>query len=886
VFISSRTCLLVLLLVAAGGAVWGQADAEATCERERAALFDEVRQRRSEGAEVRQDLIDRIRSLIERYPGSAPICVGRSREHEAYLYVMDRRYDELVSITGRYLEGPGQHTSVRSRVLLLMQRGYALDQLGRTLESARSFYTAASMADEAPVMYGGRALIEAGRVARVLGEFRESESYFRAALDLIDDSLGVAPEPPDLKGHALTSYSILTDLKLRSAVTDAERDSLVGLLATRTSDALDVLSKTGQSAGYRSVVLSLSAVAAAHQGDFDRARAHVRQAPPLAREAGLLAPEAPFEALIAEGRIAEIAGDLEDAAEAYNRGRKEALRNQSPRSEALALEHLGQLAERRGRWAEAADYFEQAVERREIERDRLGLDDWSSSAFATMQGPYRGLVRTQLATGDVRGAFQTLDRTRARYLRDLLHYQDVRETLRPDTRNQIDSVVEKLSATRLAYLQASSASDRAARRLETSAYQRQIEELTASGPEARQIADLDLDALKRRLAIEERTLITYFVDDTRSTAFVLCRDTLVSVPLPVTRAMVQERLEAIGWPWRPGHPDPAYALPPLHELYDLLIAPVRPWVPTQKVTIIPDIDIATVPFAALLTAPADDYATAPYLLHEWTLTTELAAALIATDEPPDETTEAHPLDVLAFGRSTFGDDRSTWNTSATIDLPNVEREVRRVVSHGDAEMFVDAEATEHRFRQRAGDADVVHLASHAEANATLPLYSRIALREDDQDDGIVHLYELLDLRIDAHLVVLSGCSTAGGGRRGGEGLIGLQYGMRAAGAEATVATLWPVADGATAEIMGAFYDGLADGDGKDRALRDAQRTYISTHDGIEASPFYWAAPVLSGAPTPIPFESGLPWWALGLGAAAVALGAWVAWRLRFIPAHA
>jgi CHAT domain-containing protein len=75
------------------------------------------------------------------------------------------------------------------------------------------------------------------------------------------------------------------------------------------------------------------------------------------------------------------------------------------------------------------------------------------------------------------------------------------------------------------------------------------------------------------------------------------------------------------------------------------------------------------------------------------------------------------------------------------------------------------------------------------------------------DDGILTSEEVraLDLA-GTHLVVLSACETGLGMPVRGEGIYGLRRAFQMAGSRAVVSALWPVADGATAGMMSAFYD--------------------------------------------------------------------------------
>lgn len=102
----------------------------------------------------------------------------------------------------------------------------------------------------------------------------------------------------------------------------------------------------------------------------------------------------------------------------------------------------------------------------------------------------------------------------------------------------------------------------------------------------------------------------------------------------------------------------------------------------------------------------------------------------------------------------------------------------------------------------------------------------------------------LDLRT-ARLVVLSACDTGRGAEVTGQGVLGLQAAVQAAGARALLMSLWPVSDNATATLMASFYHGLwEEKRSPAAALRHAQAE-VRARPEWEA-PRFWAGWSLVG----------------------------------------
>ncbi|MEM6486926.1 MAG: CHAT domain-containing protein [Pseudomonadota bacterium] len=116
-------------------------------------------------------------------------------------------------------------------------------------------------------------------------------------------------------------------------------------------------------------------------------------------------------------------------------------------------------------------------------------------------------------------------------------------------------------------------------------------------------------------------------------------------------------------------------------------------------------------------------------------------------------------------------------------------------------------------------------------------------------DGLLTDVEILRLSLDADLVVLSACDTAGPtdedfNAEGGEALSGLARAFFDAGSSAVIASHWPVGDRVTAETMDAMYSGLRDGQTIRTALSNARRALA--RDVRTSDPIFWGPFVAIG----------------------------------------
>lgn len=870
-------------LLGLAGALSQNVGSEEECLREYEPYHEAYLAGRNEGPAERQDLLDRLAPLIERHGEQRGRCTASLFDHRLVLLVLEERFANSVSLADSVLALGRFANSTDLRVRMLQNLSVVQWIMGQSAASTQTLLLAAAHADGLPARSAVHLMTDIVQELGTAGDFQGADRYTARGARIARDSLARDSSLYGAWGRLYVMRGI-GDLRQIDATRDTvERTHIAHRLLRRMDRALALYARGRPAIAIDDqdediLAYGLKAVALAALGRDREAREQLDIAWPLA-------PDALFPDYVAslledfQSVTFRLSGNWEAALASATRYL--AAEGESETGQAEGWYQVGVASEHLGRDSAAAEAYRASILWFEESRADLSLQDWNATSFVDAQKPYLALARLLVRKNRPDEAFDVLERSRVRHLLDVRASLQVQATLRPGTQARADSLTARradLRVRRLAHR--ASLAETAALDAEIAGINTALADLTGQRAE-RSVPSLS--AIQRALARDGRVLVAPILGEADGIAFVVTADTLVAVSLPIGVAGLRAEMRRLGGPWRPdGDADPAIALAPLHRLYNALLAPLAVWLPDgAPLVVIPDDVMMGLPFEMLVEQPAEGYDTAAFVVRSRPVATELAATLLV--EPGSPRTDAPTYDLVAFGRSDYGPGSpSLRNGDGPLsDLPFVDDEIRRVSAHArHGQTALNREATEDRLDAVIGDAQVVHLAAHATPDPAFPLYSRVFLWGDEGEaDGTLHLYELMDRPLRADLVVLSGCSTARGPAVAGEGLLGLQHAVRAAGARSSLATLWPVEDRAMVELMRTFYDGLSEGLRKDEALQQAQLAYLDGHHGIEASPFYWAALVLSGDVAPVPLRTpARPWGPIGVAAVVlVALG--LAWTL-------
>ncbi len=285
----------------------------------------------------------------------------------------------------------------------------------------------------------------------------------------------------------------------------------------------------------------------------------------------------------------------------------------------------------------------------------------------------------------------------------------------------------------------------------------------------------------------------------------------------------------------------------LQKLHQILIQPIAQFLPTDpnsRVIFIPQESLFLVPFAALQDEQGK------YLIEKHTILTAPAIQVLELTHQQRQRIRAQSLaplqgkDALVMGNPTMPSiPDSTGKLQQLASLPGAEAEAKAIAQLLNTQAITGKDATKAAILRKLTTARIAHLATHGLLDdfKLLGVPGAIALTPEGNDNGLLTSSEILDMKLNAELVVLSACDT-GRGTITGDGVIGLSRSLITAGVPSVIVSLWSVPDAPTASLMTQFYQNLKQSSDKAQALRNAMLTTMKQHP----DPKDWAAFTLIG----------------------------------------
>jgi CHAT domain-containing protein len=513
----------------------------------------------------------------------------------------------------------------------------------------------------------------------------------------------------------------------------------------------------------------------------------------------------------------------------------------------------------------ANDFFADADSALEDVR-LLSLDpSFSASLFASGRRIYEEWIESRLAAAkDVRSTTVALDtlaiseRSRSRLLSQVAKATHVGQDAR-------EARIRSVAAGALALLESEEAG-RAPSAASTS-HQGPAAQLNRElGLQPTRFTDgifsaavAELNEYRGRLD-DQTTVVEYLLGEQQSYAWVVRKDSVARIVLAngaairSAVALARQSIESAN------SVDDVKAA--LKRLYDILWRPLLSSIHGGQVYLVLDDALHEVPFAALWDAERSQY-----LIEQATLTylPSIQFAMAHSAGNPEATVRGTALlvgdpvyELQDARRRCSPDAKQVEQKVSTTELRRIPGSAREVAgiemllrTQGmDAEILVGCAATRARvLASHPQGYRFVHFATHATADRVLPQRSAIYLSQwNDQGGATVDVLAAADLLVrplNADLVVLSGCSTAGGRQFSGEGSLGLPFSLLAGGSRQVISTLWPVADAASVTAMNYLYSGLVSRhESAATALRNAQLEMLNGSRWNH--PRHWAAYSLLG----------------------------------------
>lgn len=530
-----------------------------------------------------------------------------------------------------------------------------------------------------------------------------------------------------------------------------------------------------------------------------------------------------------------------------------------PRLTYLATAALGEAYAADGKVELAITTLNEAINQIEELRDQVaGRQEGRHLFFENKVGPYHTMVKLLSREGKNFEALLYAERAKGRVLLEAVrnNRSDLQNIYTGSEKVEAEQLINRLSSVRQ---RIQSESDRDAKNKlqnELDTVRRELvsfqERLATSHPElplrAGPAQPLTPASLNTLVPANDLAYLEYVVTDDNVGLFILKRNgftlghQLKYISLPSNADDLRQKVNEFHWALAERHPD---YVPLGRALYQLLIEPAAAELQNiRTVCIIPDEFLWTLPFQALTNSSGNYVIQKHSVFYAPSLSVLNELALRRRQQSSKES-------LIAFGNPVIP--KSEELKQDVHPLPEAEAEVTAVAAAVRTEMkrvLVGRQADEKSFKALAPKYATIHLATHGVLDNKDPLNSLLLLTRTEGDlenDGLLRAREIIDMRLNADLAVLSACETGNGRLSPGEGVIGMSWAFFVAGARSVVVSQWRVNSASTSQLMKNFYEALAqqrdsNSRNKSQALREASLRLLK--DRRYRHPFYWAGFVL------------------------------------------
>lgn len=274
---------------------------------------------------------------------------------------------------------------------------------------------------------------------------------------------------------------------------------------------------------------------------------------------------------------------------------------------------------------------------------------------------------------------------------------------------------------------------------------------------------------------------------------------------------------------------------PFRTLYDVTFGPMVDHLQGGELVIVPEGPLCLAPFASFV-APDSRYLCESFRIRVIPSLTSLK--LIAQGVHGES-------GALLVGDPCVQDIVNRKGRRLLSQLPFARSEVEMIGRLLNIQPVTGKMATKMEVLDRITSAALIHIAAHAshESNIALAPNPTRPSRVPREEDYLLTMTEVLNVKVRAQLVVLS-CCHSGHGEIRAEGVVGIARAFLAAGARSVLVSLWAIDDEATFEFMKSFYEHLGKGRNSSEALNKAMKCLRESDRFSEIK--YWAPFVLIG----------------------------------------